>query len=54
MNEVEELEFAVREYAVSTEHLLEVMAKTGEESIPATVKGALMLLAKAINTEWGD
>ena len=49
----EELEFAVREYATVTDHLIEVMDKADDEEIPASITGSLLLLADAINREWG-
>lgn len=50
MNELEELEFAARQYEVVTQHLIEVLSK--HEEIPIRIKAGLMLLADAINQEW--
>lgn len=52
MNELEELEFAAREYSVATEHLIEILLKYGDDGVPSTIIGALRLLTNAINTEW--
>lgn len=53
MNEVEELEWAARNYAVMTEHLCEVLERF-EGGVPPSITGALMLLSQAINTTWGE
>jgi hypothetical protein len=52
MNDVEELEFIVREYEVVTERLIEVMGRLGDEEIPLSIRVSLMALANSINNEW--
>ena len=47
------LEFAVREYEVATEHLMDVMSQMPDEDVPQSIIGAIILLSKAIETEWG-
>ena len=47
----EELEFAVRQYEVATEHLIDTFLKHDLE-VPNTVKAALLYLANAINSAW--
>ena len=50
MTEHEELEFALREYTVATEHLIEVLEKV--EKVPPSIFMAALGLANAINREW--
>ncbi len=52
MNPVEELEWATREYVISSEHLLDVLDRCGDENIPPTIYNALMTLAHVITKEW--
>ena len=47
----ERLEFATREYCVTTENLIDAMTQA-DIDVPATIKGALGLLASAIVSEW--
>ena len=52
MNDViGEIEFAIRQYVVTTEHLIEVLGRC-EEPIPTDVTAALVLLANAIKEAW--
>ena len=48
-----ELDFALRQYAVSTEHLIITMAKYGDD-IPPRLLAALDQFVAAINREWQD
>jgi hypothetical protein len=50
--EREELEFALREYKVAAEYLMEVLAK--HETVPGVIGGALILLSKAIDSSWQE
>jgi hypothetical protein len=49
--ELDELEFAAREYQTATEHLMAVLSKY--ENIPPRIATTLLALANAINQEWG-
>ena len=54
MNEIiGEMEFAIRQYAVSAEHLIITMAKHGDD-IPPRLLAALDQFVAAINREWQD
>lgn len=50
MDDIEELEFACREYQVATEHLMEVLLK--HEDVHPRIGMAIVELADAINQEW--
>lgn len=52
MNDIEELEFIVREYEVVTERLIEVLGRLDDEEVPVAIKAGLDQLATAINTVW--
>ena len=52
MNDViGEIEFAIRAYVVSTEHLIEILNRH-DEPVPPGVHAALLLLANAIGEAW--
>jgi hypothetical protein len=51
MDEAQELEWAVREYTVATEHLIEVLSK--HEEVSSRVGAELIALATALTEEWG-
>jgi hypothetical protein len=52
MDPKDELEFAFREYVVSTRHLLAVLQKS--ERVPQRLFTAATMLSYAIIEEWGD
>lgn len=52
MGTQEQLEWTVREYTIVTERLMELLAEADDDALPASIAGALSLLARAITAEW--
>ncbi len=52
MTDVEELEWAARQYETATLYLMDVMSK--HEEIPERIARPLMELADAITEEWSN
>ena len=48
----EELEFAVREYSIATQHLMDTLLKVSDDEVPRSIGDALMHLAHVIDREW--
>lgn len=49
--EYDAVEFAVRDYAISSNFLMETLSHT--ETVPESITRAIVALASAIDEEWG-
>ncbi len=52
MELTEDVEFAVRQYVVATEHLMDVLSRYDE--IPSSIGAELIALSDAITMEWNE